>query len=853
MSNRFVLPLVALLALAACTDETPLVPAGGASASLGAAAGPQLLEVKFSEQLRVRGDGVSLSSEAGADLSGVEALLDRYGVTGVAPLFQAPAAQIDEMRQAAVRISGQAGPDLRSWYLLTVPAGVDADAVIAGLLAMPEVVHAYRAPVPAPPPGPIAFATPDFTSYQSYFGAAPLGTDAAWARSVPGASGDGVTIVDVEYDWHFEHEDLGLTPDVLIAGRRYTFFGRDHGTAVLGMLVGRDNGLGVTGGVPNATILVAGAVTTFGYLPALSIFQATVATVPGDVLLLEQQTTGPTGAYVPLEWIQSVFDATQGATLAGRIVVAAAGNGGQNLDSPTYLGRFDRAVRNSGAIIVGAGNTDRSRLYFSSYGSRVDLQGLGAWVATTGYGDLFGAAESEKYTSAFGGTSSASPIVTAAVAAIQGRRRMQGQPVLNAAQMVQLLRETGTPQRSIVTTEAIGPLPNVRAALAMNDGPTAPGALSAVAASGTVARLAWQPALGHTGYRVERRRRTGEAWGGWQPIGTPAAADSVFIDRGGVAGTVQVYQIRACGPARCSPWTQSAQLRMPVAPGHPAALLAAAASSSSIRLSWVDSIAHETRFVLERRVRPAGGDWGPWAQVIALDSNVTRHTDNRRTPGDTYLYGIRACNPAGCSGRLESAPVTLAFPPPAPAPVQAAALSSRRARVTWVDAGGETHFELARRGQNPDGGWSGWTPLADAPANAVSAADSELTSGRRYQYRARACSGAACSAWAASPALRMPAVPAVPAPLRAVSVRRSSVALAWTPAGANETSFTLQRRTRNPDFTFGPWVTLATLPRDAVRYADTAVASGTRYTYRIAACDGPACSGWTNGVGVTVP
>ena len=40
------------------------------------------------------------------------------------------------------------------------------------------------------------------------------------------------------------------------------------------------------------------------------------------------------------------------------------------------MGRFDRAVRDSGAIVVGAGDaTTRTALTFSSYGNRVDLQG----------------------------------------------------------------------------------------------------------------------------------------------------------------------------------------------------------------------------------------------------------------------------------------------------------------------------------------------------------------------------------------------------------------------------------------------------------------------------------------------
>jgi serine protease len=162
---------------------------------------------------------------------------------------------------------------------------------------------------------------------------------------------------------------------------------------------------------------------------------------------------------VPLEWIVSVYEATLAATQAGIAVVAAAGNGGENLDAPEFNGRFDRQLFNSGAIIVGAGSKEQARLEFSCYGSRLDLQGWGREVTTTGYGHLFGTSSTNFYTNQFSGTSSASPLVAAAVAAVQGHLKASGRPVMTAAEVAALLKSTGSPQTANVS-EWIGPLPN---------------------------------------------------------------------------------------------------------------------------------------------------------------------------------------------------------------------------------------------------------------------------------------------------------------------------------------------------------------------------------------------------------
>lgn len=154
-------------------------------------------------------------------------------------------------------------------------------------------------------------------------------------------------------------------------------------------------------------------------------------------------------------------------------MVEAAGNGGVNLDHSWCNGLFNRDERDSGAIIVGAGGpagrSSRTRLYFSSYGSRVDVQGWGQDVATTGYGDLFKNPDNTRdkrrwYTGTFSGTSSASPIVAGAVANIQGvAKRELGKP-LDPKTVRDILKETGSPQQGNIS-ENIGPLPDLEKAI----------------------------------------------------------------------------------------------------------------------------------------------------------------------------------------------------------------------------------------------------------------------------------------------------------------------------------------------------------------------------------------------------
>ena len=103
-----------------------------------------------------------------------------------------------------------------------------------------------------------------------------------------------------------------------------------------------------------------------------------------------------------------------------------------------------------GAIVVGAGapppgthgrdhGPDRSRLDFSNWGALIDAQGWGREVTTCGYGDLQGGTNEDLwYTDTFSGTSSASPIVTGAIACVQGMAKAQGPTRADAGAGAQL-------------------------------------------------------------------------------------------------------------------------------------------------------------------------------------------------------------------------------------------------------------------------------------------------------------------------------------------------------------------------------------------------------------------------------
>lgn len=411
-------------------------------------------------------------------------------------IWHRPYPQSDEQLSALVtraqRRREQRLPNLNQRMDAAVYGVSDLNALLTSLQTLEFIEYALAIPDPVPPPQMAlnhSASVPNFVSNQGYLLEAPTGVGALVLHEVEGVRGHGVRIVDIEYDFNADHEDL---PHVAkIGGQPFTAFGDDHGTAVLGQLGALDNEFGVTGLAPDSELMFHYAHNTQG---VWSVGAAVIGSLshinPGDIIVIEQQIQGPNydsesvGQYglVPVEWFRPWYEDIVFAVEWGAIVIMAAGNGNQDLDGPEYSTGNSahypfRPENDSGAIIVGAGaapatfggwDVARSRLWFSNYGSRVNLQGWGRSVATTGYGDAYDQEDPNlHFTLSFSGTSSATPIVAGAAALVQSWLLKQGKPVLTSGEMRDLLRSTGSSQQSGIydTQQNIGPLPDAVAAI----------------------------------------------------------------------------------------------------------------------------------------------------------------------------------------------------------------------------------------------------------------------------------------------------------------------------------------------------------------------------------------------------
>lgn len=425
------------------------------------------VEVKFVQNhpVRMRNGALTTNDRSAFVADKALSVLSSDAVENVAPLFAEKEEKLQKIASAAQEATSEGHADLNQWYRVKVKDGADLAKVVADLRAQAVVETAYQ--VPDQPELPIG----NLESKQVFIeGADRSGIDARYAWTIPGGTGKNVTVTDIEYGWTTNHEDLSKLRNAVITKGTPRESYANHGTAVAGELWADRNNIGTTGIVYESKAQLSHATTNRGFNPAAAVMTAVANSKAGDVILLEQQVKGCGGGFAPVEVMPSVHDAIKTATSRGIHVVEAAGNGNQNLDQACYGGaNFPKGKGDSGAIIVGAGassicgRTARTKMSYSTYGSRVNVQAWGECVYSAGYGDLQGGPPSKHYTRKFSGTSSASPIVTGAVAALSSIAQERGKQI-STSDMRNLIRSTGTPQAG--GGGKIGPLPNLRAAIA---------------------------------------------------------------------------------------------------------------------------------------------------------------------------------------------------------------------------------------------------------------------------------------------------------------------------------------------------------------------------------------------------
>ncbi len=304
-------------------------------------------------------------------------LLQAYNAT-IKPLFGKNEGRLNAEARLLSETIGKDVPNLSVYYSVESSES-NLERLADQLRSLDGVETAYIKP-PAQPASMMMrtvtakseeppLSTPNYVVRQGYLDPAPIGVDAKYAWNIPGGRGDGVNIIDIEWGWRFNHEDLILNQGGVISGTNSN--DDDHGTAVIGEFGADANSFGVTGISPDARI---SAVSLETHDTSEAIYIAANKLRPGDLILLEVHRAGPASAsfrpqygYIAIEWWPDDYDAIRYAVSKGIIVVEAAGNGGQSLDDEKYNGSqsgfpaswknpFNPANPSSGAILVGAGN-----------------------------------------------------------------------------------------------------------------------------------------------------------------------------------------------------------------------------------------------------------------------------------------------------------------------------------------------------------------------------------------------------------------------------------------------------------------------------------------------------------------
>ncbi len=345
--------------------------------------------------------------------------------------------------------------------------------------------------------------------------------------------------------------------------------------------------------------------------------------------------------------------------------------------------------------------------------------------------------------------------------------------------------------------------------------------------------LSWQDESSYeTEYRITRRIEAGE----WSDLEALEPDAEGFVDEELTPGTLYAYQVRACNEIGCSEGVVEAEARTEqIPPAPPSDFTGEALGAFEVGLSWVDDSFNEQGFHLERRT---GAD-GEWGEIAVEGPGATAYRDGGLESETVYGYRIRSCNEVGCSDYMGPLSLTTPEAPPAsPAGLSASSQGSSQIDLAWQDqSDNEDGFRVERRLEG-----ASWTTIVETGSNATAYSNVGLAPATLYTYRVLACNTGGCSAASnEASATTEQAPPPAPSGLQATATAPDRVELSWVYDGTNETGIHLERRIKNQ----GSFAEVATLPPGTAGYADQGVETGRTFQYRVRACNGVGCSGYS--------
>ncbi|MFN0098938.1 MAG: fibronectin type III domain-containing protein [Gemmatimonadaceae bacterium] len=322
------------------------------------------------------------------------------------------------------------------------------------------------------------------------------------------------------------------------------------------------------------------------------------------------------------------------------------------------------------------------------------------------------------------------------------------------------------------------------------------------------------------------------------PIDTAAANATTFADVTALATTTYRYRIRAFNAVGNSDYSSIVRVTTAV-PDAPAAVTAAALSTTRVRVNWNDASDNETAFIVERCTGAACVGFTGLDTLTGTLADTLSVIDSTVSAGLTYRYRVRATNALGSSTASNIAEVSTLIPA-TPTGLTATTISASQIDLVWLDAAtSETAYEVERC---VGAGCADFVRIIELPANSNAFSNTGLAANEVYRYRVRAVNGAGASAYSAI-ASAATDIPADPTNLVALPSSPTAVGLTWTDNANNETGYTVERCIGGSCSDFA---VLQLLAPNVTSYNDGGLATGQSFRYRVQAVNVQGASRYSN-------
>jgi len=209
------------------------------------------------------------------------------------------------------------------------------------------------------------------------YGVNQINAEAIWGGApdattlLVGQGGAGIKVAVIDTGIDCGHQDLagGCVYGANFANAAQPFDDNGHGTHVGGIIAARQNGVGVVGVAPEATVYAVKVLDGAGSGSWSSVAMGIDWAVKNGMHVINMSLGATTGS-------QAVADAVERAEAAGVLVVASAGNSGC-CNSVGYPAAYD------GVLAVAAVDSLEMRAAFSSTGPQVDIAAPGVGIRSS--------------------------------------------------------------------------------------------------------------------------------------------------------------------------------------------------------------------------------------------------------------------------------------------------------------------------------------------------------------------------------------------------------------------------------------------------------------------------------------